>query len=72
MTSPLMNTYPPQPVTFVRGAGSELWDDEGKRYLDFLCGLAVTGLGHAHPAVAEALAEQAKTCLLYTSDAADE
>ncbi|MCU1486977.1 MAG: argD [Actinomycetia bacterium] len=63
MTSPLMNTYPPQPVTFVRGAGSELWDDGGKRYLDFLCGLAVTGLGHAHPAVAEALAEQSKTLL---------
>jgi predicted acetylornithine/succinylornithine family transaminase len=61
--SPLMNTYPPQPVTFVRGQGSELWDDQGKRYLDFLCGLAVTGLGHAHPAVAEALAEQSKTLL---------
>jgi predicted acetylornithine/succinylornithine family transaminase len=63
MTSPLMNTYPPQPVTFVRGQGSELWDDQGKRYLDFLCGLAVTGLGHAHPAVAEALAEQSQTLL---------
>jgi predicted acetylornithine/succinylornithine family transaminase len=63
MTSPLMNTYPPQPVTFVRGQGSELWDDQGKRYLDFLCGLAVTGLGHSHPAVADALAEQAQTLL---------
>ena len=63
MSSSLMNTYPPQPVTFVRGAGSELWDDHGTRYLDFLCGLAVTGLGHAHPAVADALAEQAKTLL---------
>ena len=59
----LMNTYPPQPVTFVRGRGSELWDDEGNRYLDFLCGLAVTGLGHSHPAVAEALADQARTLL---------
>jgi acetylornithine/N-succinyldiaminopimelate aminotransferase len=58
-----MNTYPPQPVTFVRGLGSELWDDEGNRYLDFLCGLAVTGLGHSHPAVADALAEQARTLL---------
>jgi predicted acetylornithine/succinylornithine family transaminase len=59
--SPLMNTYPPRPVTFVRGAGTELWDDAGKRYLDFLGGLAVTALGHAHPVVAQAIAEQART-----------
>ena len=59
----LMNTYPPQPVTFVRGEGSYLWDDAGKRYLDFLSGLAVTSLGHAHPAVAEAICEQAETLL---------
>ncbi len=59
----LMSTYPPQPVTFVRGAGTELWDDAGKRYLDFLSGLAVTSLGHAHPEVAEAIAEQARTLL---------
>ena len=59
----LMNTYPPRPVTFVRGAGSELWDDTGRRYLDFLSGLAVTSLGHAHPAVAEAICEQAGTLL---------
>src|SRR5687767_4387282 len=57
----LMNTYPPQPVTFVRGEGSRLWDDAGNSYLDFLCGLAVTGLGHSHPAVADAVAEQART-----------
>jgi predicted acetylornithine/succinylornithine family transaminase len=56
-----MNTYPPRPVTFVRGAGTELWDDAGKRYLDFLGGLAVTALGHAHPVVAQAIAEQART-----------
>jgi acetylornithine/N-succinyldiaminopimelate aminotransferase len=61
MSSPLMNTYPPQPVTFVRGKGTELWDVDGKRYLDFLCGLAVTGLGHSHPVVADAIAEQART-----------
>jgi acetylornithine/N-succinyldiaminopimelate aminotransferase len=61
--SPLMNNYPPQSVTFVKGAGTRLWDDEGKEYLDFLGGLAVTSLGHAHPAVAEALAEQARTLL---------
>ncbi|HEY2302948.1 MAG TPA: acetylornithine transaminase [Acidimicrobiales bacterium] len=59
----LMNTYPPQPVTFVRGQGSRLWDDEGREYLDFLSGLAVTSLGHCHPAVAEALATQARTLL---------
>ncbi len=58
-TSPLLATYPPQPVTFVRGKGTELWDDTGKRYLDFLCGLAVTSLGHAHPEVAEAISNQA-------------
>jgi predicted acetylornithine/succinylornithine family transaminase len=48
-------------VTFVRGEGSRLWDDTGRRYLDFLCGLAVTSLGHAHPAVADAVAAQART-----------
>ena len=61
--SPLMPTYPPPAVTFVRGKGSELWDDAGKRYLDFLGGLAVTALGHAHPAVADAVSEQARTLL---------
>jgi predicted acetylornithine/succinylornithine family transaminase len=59
----LMNTYPPAPVTFVHGAGTELWDDHGNRYLDFLSGLAVTGLGHSHPLVADAIAEQARTLL---------
>jgi acetylornithine/N-succinyldiaminopimelate aminotransferase len=54
-----MPTYAPAPVTFVRGLGSELWDDTGKRYLDCLSGLAVTSLGHSHPAVAAALAHQA-------------
>jgi len=58
-----MPTYAPPSVTFVRGRGTELWDDNGRRYLDFLCGLAVTSLGHAHPAVAEALAAQAGTLL---------
>jgi acetylornithine/N-succinyldiaminopimelate aminotransferase len=56
-----MNTYARLPVTFVRGQGSELWDVGGKRYLDFLGGLAVTSLGHSHPAVAAAIAEQATT-----------
>jgi acetylornithine/N-succinyldiaminopimelate aminotransferase len=61
--SALMHTYAEPPVTFVRGAGSWLWDTEGRRYLDFLSGLAVTSLGHAHPVVAEALATQASTLL---------
>ncbi len=63
----LMNNYGTPPVTFVRGDGTELWDDRGRRYLDFLCGLAVTGLGHAHPAVTEAVAAQAGT-LIHTSN----
>ena len=58
-----MNTYPVPPVTFVRGAGSRLWDEDGNEYLDFLSGIAVTSLGHAHPAVAEAVCEQAHTLL---------
>ncbi|MCJ7671611.1 MAG: acetylornithine transaminase [Acidimicrobiia bacterium] len=67
-----MQTYARQEVAFVRGEGSVLWDSEGKRYLDFLSGLAVTSLGHAHPAVADALSEQARTLLhvsnLYYND----
>jgi acetylornithine/N-succinyldiaminopimelate aminotransferase len=69
-----MPTYAAPPVTFVRGRGTELWDSEGKRYLDFLCGLAVTSLGHAHPAVADALDRQARTLLhvsnLFANDVA--
>src|SRR5690606_7378214 len=56
-----MPTYPSPSVTFVRGAGTELWDDTGKRHLDFLSGLAVVSLGHANPVVADAVAEQART-----------
>ncbi|MGP8208114.1 MAG: acetylornithine/succinylornithine family transaminase [Acidimicrobiales bacterium] len=63
----LMSTYAPPRVTFVRGQGSYLWDEEGRRYLDFLSGLAVTSLGHAHPAVAEAVCGAAST-LLHTSN----
>lgn len=58
-TDHLMHTYPPPAVTFVRGEGSRLWDADGTAYLDFLGGLAVTSLGHAHPAVADAVAAQA-------------
>ncbi|HEV3402561.1 MAG TPA: acetylornithine transaminase [Acidimicrobiales bacterium] len=63
MSQHLMPTYPPPPVTFVRGEGSRLYDTEGRAYLDFVGGLAVTSLGHAHPAVAEALATQARSLL---------
>ena len=56
---PLMTTFGSTPVTFVRGQGTELFDDSGVRYLDFLGGLAVTSLGHAYPPVADAIAEQA-------------
>jgi len=63
----VMQTYGRFPVEFVRGQGTELFDAEGRRYLDFLSGLAVTSLGHAHPRVAAAIAEQAAT-LLHTSN----
>lgn len=56
----VMNTYRRLPLVLVRGEGSWVWDDEGRRYLDFVSGLAVTGVGHAHPAVVEAIARQAK------------
>jgi len=57
----LMRTYAEAPATFVRGAGTWLVDAAGRRYLDFICGLAVTSLGHSHPVVAEAVATQART-----------
>lgn len=60
---PLMPTYAPPRVEFVRGQGSWLWDRNETRYLDLLSGLGVTGLGHSHPAVAAALAEQSRTLL---------
>lgn len=50
-------------VMFERGRGTELWDSEGRRYLDFLAGIAVVSLGHAHPVVAEALRTQSETLL---------
>lgn len=59
----LMPNYSTPSVTFVKGSGTELFDNEGKRYLDFLCGIAVTGLGHSHPRIAKAISEQANTLL---------
>ncbi len=63
----LMQTYAPQPVAFARGEGVWLWDTEGKRYLDALAGIAVSGLGHAHPVLVRALCEQAAK-LIHTSN----
>ena len=63
----LISTYARLPVRFERGAGAILWDSEGKEYLDALSGVAVCGLGHAHPAVTEALCNQAGT-LVHTSN----
>jgi acetylornithine aminotransferase len=67
MSDALMTTYKRLPVTFERGEGSWLWDTEGRRYLDAISGVAVCGLGHAHPAIKSALCEQAST-LLHTSN----
>jgi predicted acetylornithine/succinylornithine family transaminase len=57
----VMQTYARRPVEFVRGSGARLWDSEGNEYLDFLAGIAVASVGHAHPGVAEAIASQAHT-----------
>jgi acetylornithine/N-succinyldiaminopimelate aminotransferase len=51
-------SYARLPVEFVRGEGSRLWDAEGNEYLDFLCGISVTSLGHCHPRIVEAVREQ--------------
>ncbi len=60
---PIMSTYGPPAVMFVRGEGSRLYDPTGKEYIDWLAGIAVTSLGHAHPAIADAIATQARTLL---------
>ncbi len=62
-----MPTYGRLPVSFVRGEGAWLWDQADKKYLDALSGIAVCGLGHSHPAVTEAICDQAAT-LLHTSN----
>jgi acetylornithine/N-succinyldiaminopimelate aminotransferase len=65
--SNLMNTYLQLPVTFVRGKGVWLWDQDDKRYLDALAGVAVCGLGHCHPRLVKAICNQAGT-LIHTSN----
>lgn len=65
--SHLMRAYARQPVSFVRGRGALLWDEQGVEYLDAIAGVAVTSLGHAHPEIAAVMADQAGT-LLHTSN----
>ena len=67
MANHLMSTYNRLPVQFQRGEGIWLWDNENRQYLDALSGIAVCGLGHAHPAVTRAIAEQAGQ-LVHTSN----
>src|SRR5262245_3178026 len=63
----VLQTYRRQPVTLVRGEGVRLYDVEGREYLDLLSGIGVASLGHAHPRLAAAIADQART-LLHTSN----
>ncbi|MGB2878542.1 MAG: acetylornithine transaminase [Dehalococcoidales bacterium] len=58
-----MHTVNRVPVTLVKGEGARVWDDNGREYLDFVAGWAVNSLGHCHPVVAKALAEQAHTLI---------
>jgi len=59
----MANTYQRFPVVFIKGNGTKLWDTEGRSYTDFVAGIAVCNLGHAHPRIYEALAQQAQTLL---------
>ncbi len=63
----LLPTYASQPIAFERGAGAWLWDEQGNRYLDALSGIAVCGIGHAHPEVTATISAQAEK-LLHTSN----
>ena len=63
----MMHTIERVPVTLVKGEGARVWDDKGREYLDFIAGWAVNSLGHCHPVVAKAVAEQART-LIQTSN----
>ncbi|MFB3058120.1 MAG: aminotransferase class III-fold pyridoxal phosphate-dependent enzyme, partial [Gammaproteobacteria bacterium] len=67
MSKHLISTYSPLPVSFSRGDGIYLWDSDENRYLDALCGISVTSLGHNFPAVTKAIRQQAGN-LLHTSN----
>ena len=56
-----LEVFPKRDITIVKGRGAEVWDDEGRRYIDCVAGIGVASVGHANPAVADALAEQART-----------
>ena len=60
---PFMPVFGAPPISIERGRGTEVWDTDGKRYLDFLSGLAVVSLGHANPVIADAISRQANTLL---------
>ena len=55
----VMGTYARVPIEFVRGEGTRLWDADGEEYLDFLTGISVVQIGHCHPALVDALSDQA-------------
>src|SRR5262245_24566293 len=63
----VLQTYKRLPVVFVRGEGTHLYDESGREYLDFISGIGVVVLGHAHPGLAAVIADQAKT-LIHTSN----
>ncbi|MEP7203056.1 MAG: acetylornithine/succinylornithine family transaminase [Ilumatobacteraceae bacterium] len=73
---PFMPVFGAPQVMFVRGSGTELWDSNGKRYLDFLGGLAVVAIGHSHPRITEVISQQAATLMhvsnLFATDKAAE
>jgi len=66
--SHLMNTYARQSVAFVRGEGVWLWDEEGKKYLDALAGIAVNTLGYGHPKLTRALSARIASGVIHTSN----
>lgn len=59
----LMNTYGRYPIALARGKGSWVWDENGRKYLDFITGIAVNNLGHCHPNIVRAVTEQCKTLM---------
>ncbi len=61
----MMPVYAPAAFIPVRGAGSRLWDQQGKEYIDFAGGIAVNALGHAHPRLVQALTDQCRQVLAY-------
>ena len=66
--SHVMNTYARQPVAFIRGEGVWLWDENGKKYLDALAGIAVNTLGYGHPRLTKALNDRVNSGVIHTSN----